>query len=1051
MGKKLLCLLIVCIALRVSAADLAPSSRISIEQLQRIVSASQTRGDAEAAKRILALELTERLGMARLQQLKAALPGEKSRQALIALADMSAFLPPPAYEVPATAAPDQDSQRRMLALTVKYLAKALPVLPNLFATRETTRFESRPNSIPEDNDIPLRPASRSAITVFYRNGQEFLDASPAKNVKHRTPDRGLATWGEFGPILSTVFIDAAQNHLEWSHWELSGAAPQAIFRYSIPKAKSHYDIRFCCVTESYGMETNFLTERAGYHGEITIDPDSGTILRMTVIADLEPGNPVARASLLVEYAPVELGGKSYICPVRGVAVALAPDPKSVDTTLALRQTTPSSNTRATVAKTSLSTLAHAPQQVFLNDVTFRDYHLFRADLRMITGKDEQLAAAAPTAAAPTAAAPSPQPAEPETGKPGEETAAEPTPSAAQPAAETIAATTLATPPPPEIPEVYVTGAGSLPDKPAIAPDATTPYRINARLVDVSLVALDKKGRPITNLNPAGIEVYDNGIKVDMRSFSAAGSVASPHAAPAPQSPSRTAQPEFSNRRPPSENLPPADAQNTIILLIDNSLSIDDFVNARQQMVQFLRGLHDERVAIYIMSRGSFSLLQEATADHASIADILAKWTPSAANTALGQEQEARNRQSMEYVHNTEDLLSVNGGLSVADRDAQVQALDPKLRELGDNPGQDALSALVFLARHLATIAGHKNLIWITSDNVLADWTNASIEVNVGSRNIEPAALRAQEAMNEARVSVYPLDASRLEAGGIGANIGERNVQLNPTATANQVGSCGLVTGGSRAGQAGAAGLELSLGSDINTCGNDLHPGRITAQMRQDLHSIQGVYREIADATGGHAFRRASDIVRELDDVAAYGHATYLLSFTPPQAADDRYHLITVKIPGQKNVDLRYRKGYFYRKEPTSLRTRFQDAALQPENTTEIGLTADIVGDSQNPTIRIGIAATDLAVAQKEALWTDKLDVFLVQRPASGTRAQVSAQSIFLRLRSSTYQKYLHDGIPFDQQFEVAPGIDSIRIIVLDENSGRMGSVTIPVHPGEPAA
>lgn len=279
----------------------------------------------------------------------------------------------------------------------------------------------------------------------------------------------------------------------------------------------------------------------------------------------------------------------------------------------------------------------------------------------------------------------------------------------------------------------------------------------------------------------------------------------------------------------------------------------------------------------------------------------------------------------------------------------------------------------------------------------------------------------------------------------------RNVQLNPTATANQVGACGAVTGGSRAGQAGGFSPELaSSGADITTCANDLHPGRLKAQMQQDLHSIQGVYREIADATGGRAFRRASDLVKELDDVAAYGHATYQLSFAPAGTADDKYHLITIKIPGQKNVDLRYRKGYFYRQEPSSIKTRFRDAAMQAENATEIGLTANLVSDSDNKTVRIGIAATDLAVAQKESLWTDKLDVFLVQRSASGTKAQVSGQSILLRLRSPTYQKYMHDGIPFDQQFEVEPGIDSIRIIVLDENSGRMGSVTIPVHPGKAA-
>lgn len=1044
MGKKPFCLFLVCFALGAFAADQPASNRISVERLEHLLSSSKARTDADQARQLLALELTERLSTARFQRLQAQLPGEKSRQALQALTDLSAFLSPPANEIPAAAAPDQASQRQMMAQTVHYLAKTLPLLPNLFATRDTTRFESRPLSSVDGDNATLRVMGRSAVTVFYRDGHEFLDANPIKIGKPKNPEKGLTTWGEFGPILGTVVMDAAKSQLTWGHWELNGVAPLAVFRYSVPKEKSHYDVKFCCVTESYGMEVKFLTQRSGYHGEITLDPDSGTILRLTVIADLEKDNPIARASLLVEYAPVELGGKSYLCPVRGVAIALAPDSKTVLDTFAQRETAVASNTRSTVAKTSLAALTQAPQQVFLNDVSFGTYHLFHTDLHILSKKEEQALAAAPASAAlPSAGVPA------DSAKPAETAAAEPPSSTAQVPSEEVAAAAIPVPaPPPEIPEIYVTGAGSLPDTPAIPPgDAATPFRINARLVDVSLVALDKKGKPITNLNSAGIEVYDNGVKVDLRSFAA---VSSAQVADAPAAQPTSNQPEFSNRRPDSGSPAPADAQDTIVLLIDNTLSFDDFVNVREQAVRFLRSLQgNERVAIYVMNRGSFRLMHEVTTEHASIADVLAKWTPTAANISLGQEQEARNRQSMDYVHNTEDLLSVNGN-SVLDNQSQTQAIDPKLRGLGDNPGQDALSALLVLARHLATMAGHKNLIWIASDNVLADWTNNSLDVNVGSHYIEPAALRVQEAMNEAHVSVYPLDASRLEAGGIGANIGERNVQLNPTATANQVGACGAVTGGSRAGQAGGFSPEMASGADINTCGKELNPGRIKAQMQQDLHSIQGVYREIADATGGKAFRRSSDIVKELDDVAGYGHATYQLSFAPPGAADDKYHLITVKIPGQKNVDLRYRKGYFYRQEPSSIKTRFRDTAMQPENATEIGLTANLVSDSENKTVRIGIAATDLAVAQKESLWTDKLDVFLVQRSASGTKAQVSGQSILLRLRSPTYQKYMHDGIPFDQQFEVAPDIDSIRIIVLDENSGRMGSVTIPVHPGKAA-
>jgi hypothetical protein len=214
-------------------------------------------------------------------------------------------------------------------------------------------------------------------------------------------------------------------------------------------------------------------------------------------------------------------------------------------------------------------------------------------------------------------------------------------------------------------------------------------------------------------------------------------------------------------------------------------------------------------------------------------------------------------------------------------------------------------------------------------------------------------------------------------------------------------------------------------------------------MQQDLHPIQGAYRELADATGGRVFRRASDMVSEFNSVVADGRATYLLSFTPPEASDGKYHLISVKIAGRKDVKLQYRTGFFYREEPTTIKDRFSQAVLEPEDATGISLSADPLPGSNGHTLKLAIAATDLAIAQKDAFWTDKLDVYVVQREVSGTKAHVTGQTMGLRLKPATYQQYLREGVPFKQAVEAAPGVGSVRIVVVDENSGRMGSVTIP--------
>jgi VWFA-related protein len=1049
----------VCFALQAIAVDSVTSKRVSVEQLEHLLSAAKTKGDVEIAKQLSGLVLTERLGTARFVQLNAELPGERSQQALLALADVSSFLPPASSEIPATAAPDQATQRQIMALTVKYLAKTIPLLPNLFATRDTTRFESRPSPFHIDPDPgnPLRAVNRSILTIYFRNGQESLDAGAKKDSRRATRDKGLTTWGEFGPILAVVLMDAAQNQLAWSHWELGNGGLRAVFRYSVPKEKSHYDLRFCCVTESYGFEVNYLSQRVGYRGEITVDPDSGAILRLMVVGDVDPGNPVTQASLLVEYGPEEIGGRTYICPVHGIALAHAPDLKVLSKALTqLRDATPESHT--SLERTNLSSLTREAQQTLLNDVRFRDYHLFRSELHILTGKESQNASpSADSVISPPGAF------SPENARPTEEATGEASPAIAQPTPEAAAASSATSLPLPPIPEIYVTALNGLPEMPEVLPrgtsGATFTYRINARLVDVSLVAFDKKGRPLTNLRPEDVEIYDNGLKVELRAFSRAQRPIPERPTSTAQPPGLAGQPEFSNRSLPS-TLASANIQNTIVLLIDSTLSFGDLSNAREQMVRFVDSLSEnEQVAIYVVRRDGFQVLQDTITDDRLVGKTLSKWTPSADNVSLGEQQEARNRQQMEYVHNTEDLLSVNGR-GLMDNQLQTQAIDPQLRELGDNPGGGALSGFVMLARHLASVPGHKSLVWIASDNVLADWTWASIQTDKGSRHIEPMALRAQEAMNEAHVSLYPLNASQLEAGGLNASVGERNVQLNPAATANQLpkdqlpggaatanqskGGCGPVIAGSMAAQVSGNGPELTSGEVINPCGKDLDPGRITAQMKQDLHPIQGVYREIADATGGRTFRRASNIVAELNDVVADGRATYLLSFAPPQAPDAKFHVITIKLTDHKDVSLHYRSGYFYRQELTSLRDRFREAVLQPEEETEIGLQANLMSNTKDRIVKLGIAATDLEIAQKDAFWTDKLDIYVVQREVAGMKAHVSGQTMNLRLHPDTYQKYLQGGIPFDQVLEVASGVGSIRIIVLDENSGRMGSLTIPV-------
>jgi len=210
-----------------------------------------------------------------------------------------------------------------------------------------------------------------------------------------------------------------------------------------------------------------------------------------------------------------------------------------------------------------------------------------------------------------------------------------------------------------------------------------------------------------------------------------------------------------------------------------------------------------------------------------------------------------------------------------------------------------------------------------------------------------------------------------------------------------------------------------------------------------MHPIQGPIRQVADSTGGRVIRRAGDLASELAAVVLDGHATYLLSFSPQGEADGQYHNIAVKLTSRRNLTLRYRNGFLFQKEPGTLKERFQQAVWRPREASEISVTADVAAMNPGANVKIAIAAADLGMEEQAGRWMDKLDIFFIQRDDAGQHALVDGQTLGLRLKSSTYQSLLPAGVPFEHFVQLKTGMGSLRILVVDENSGRMGSVTIP--------
>jgi len=204
--------------------------RVTVAQLEHLVTSLHGKPDGDQAYQISDLELTERLSTERIARLGAALPGEKTRQALTAIAAVSQFHAPPADEVPSTAVPDVAAQRRIMGLVANYVTKTIPQLPNFLATRATTRFEDTPLLQKPDGFIPYEPLHQvgtSSATVLYRDGHEVEDQAKRSRRRPRMDslprENSAQSWASFFSTPRRASSPGAIGNREPAAWRLSSA------------------------------------------------------------------------------------------------------------------------------------------------------------------------------------------------------------------------------------------------------------------------------------------------------------------------------------------------------------------------------------------------------------------------------------------------------------------------------------------------------------------------------------------------------------------------------------------------------------------------------------------------------------------------------------------------------------------------------------------------------------------------------------------------------------------------------------------------------------
>jgi hypothetical protein len=352
---------------------------VKTAQLEQEVASAHSKHDADAAHRLSRLTLAEPLNHELFEKLKSELPGDQSRAALTAIADLAAFLPAGRDEILPDPAPAVEDQRRILKEGVAYLTGELPKLPNFLAEKRTMRFEEQP-----DGDAPPGPmlwAGRLDEQVSFEEGKEVLkpvdaaDAGQKQDAALRA-EAGLHTWGEFGGILTLVLNDALRNAIAWREWQKSPVGRVAVFAFAVPTRASHYTVDYCCVHDAAGQMRRFKT-LAGYVGELSLDPESGSIMRLRIRAEFGSGDPVKSSELLVEYGLVDIGGKKFNCPLRSVALFRVRPEAARDLNMM-----PGVQKHLVIGGATDTFLVN--DKTMINDAEFTGYHQFRGEMRIVT-------------------------------------------------------------------------------------------------------------------------------------------------------------------------------------------------------------------------------------------------------------------------------------------------------------------------------------------------------------------------------------------------------------------------------------------------------------------------------------------------------------------------------------------------------------------------------------------------------------------------------------------------------------------------------------------
>ncbi|PYT51541.1 MAG: hypothetical protein DMG44_02095 [Acidobacteria bacterium] len=565
-------------------------------------------------------------------------------------------------------------------------------------------------------------------------------------------------------------------------------------------------------------------------------------------------------------------------------------------------------------------------------------------------------------------------------------------------------------------------------------------KVTTRLITVDVVARDRRGNPIRDLQAGDFQVAEQGrtgkAQQQIASFRLLDRVLAKVADPERVSLQLPAGVYTNLVTTKSLSAPP-----TILLVDGLNTDAKTQLQVRQKMVRLLASApSDVPMAVFLLGR-NLSLLQSFTTD--------AKLLRAAAERALTleatnlQAKDARDDlfshssllEQMAGVEGQSDIPggppapqpgsqgSTGGGNSnalLAMRALQLQRFErEQYASSMDIRVKLTLDALRVIARHVSGYPGRKNLIWLSSAFPLAITPDANLTMVAkfsGIRNYSDDMTAVASALTDAQIAVYPVDPRGMETQALFDP--ESRGRLNPF----------------------SEGATLNRESNVR-------------------FSSQESMQDLAEQTGGKVCLNNNDlsacVKRAIDDSSSYYELTYY-----PTDKDWRgeFRKISVKTT-RPGVQLSYREGYFAResdatvaaKDAKDTDTHLSQAACNDFLTaTTILLEATALPPDQPGQTKYFMIIDPNALsfgAPEGGVRNLQMELATCMFNKRGLPLQYNRQTIHQKFTEAEYEFSRKHGISHTISFVPKPETVRVRVLVCDTRTGMIGSVELP-HPAQ---